>query len=686
MSKFNRRQFIATAAALGMAAAHKSVRARPSARPWTERRDLYPQGVASGDPTSDSVILWTRRPPAAGNIARRLMVEISADPDFPSIAARGYAEVDSSADWTCRFLAGGLKPAHEYFYRFVDEQGQGSRIGRTMTAPHDRDGRPVKFAFVSCQDPTQGAMNAWRKMIFEDERRPPEDRLGFVLHLGDFFYELVFYPEDSPGGQTRGRRLRDLVRYANGRKIGAFHVPTTLDDYRTAYRAYLTDPDLQDARARWPFVTVWDNHEFSWQGFQSQAIFNGRIEPAQTIKVFANQAWWEFQPARVRQAKGYDLERFDAPRVSNAPLEKFDDFGLGLEPNNLAALGSLTIYRSLRWGRHVELILTDNRSYTSGPYDPGPIIPQGYRGMLPQQAYEIVDSGRAYDGGHPPATIRYDGKDLPNNRREAHPDSHLGGAQKAWFFDRLKNSRATWKIWGHSFGSLISRTDPQNLPKGIVTQPWPADDYGVIQGGYFAQQAEICDLVRREKIGGFAIVAGDRHSFWAGLVSKSLPPKAFDPVGVEFVTGSISAQGGFEVTKFQMKKEEPLRPLYLHDRPDGVIEPAINMTVRHGVRASLELQRSHDVGRALALSNPDVAPHLKFADLGAHGFTTVRAGAEGLEAEFVCIPIPFERSESPDGGPLAYRVVNRVPLWRGGERPRIEQTLLEGTAPLGNPV
>jgi alkaline phosphatase D len=686
MSRFNRRQFVASAAAFGMAAAHGGVRARASAPAWSERRDLYPQGVASGDPTCDSVILWTRRPPVGGNEARRLTVEVAEGPDFRRIVARGHARLDGATDWTCRFLAGGLKPAHEYHYRFTDEQGQGSRVGRTMTAPADRDGRPVRFAFVSCQDPTQGALNAWRKMIFEDERRAPEDRLGFVLHLGDFIYELVFYPEDSPGGRDRGRRLRDLIRYANGRKIGAFHIPTTLDDYRIAYRSYLTDPDLQDARARWPFVAVWDNHEFSWQGFQSQAIFGGQIEPAQTIKVFANQAWWEYQPARVRQGKGYDLDRFDAPQVSNAPLEKFDQLGLGLEPNNLAALGSLTVYRSLRWGRHVELILTDNRSYAGGPYDPGPIVPQGYDGMIPQEPYEIVDSGRAYDGGHPPATIRYDGKDLPNTRREASPDSHLGAVQKAWFLDRLKSSRATWKIWGHSFGTLVERTDPQHLPAGVVAQPWPSEDYGVMRGGYFAQHAEICDLVREQKIGGFAIVAGDRHSFWAGLVSKSLPPKAFDPVGVEFVTGSISAQGTFEVVKFGMKKENPLRPLYLHDRPDGAIEPAINMTVRHGVRASLELQRSHDVARALALSNPEVAPHLKFADVGAHGFTTVRASADDLETEFVCIPIPFERSDSPEGGPLAYRVVNRVPLWNAGEQPRIEQRLLEGAAPLGNPI
>ena len=89
-------------------------------------------------------------------------------------------------------------------------------------------------------------------------------------------------------------------------------MPTTLADYRTAYKGYLTDPDLQDARARFPFVPVWDNHEFSWQGFQSQQVFNGEVRPAQTKKVAANQAWFEYQPARVVKPGDPKLDRFHA--------------------------------------------------------------------------------------------------------------------------------------------------------------------------------------------------------------------------------------------------------------------------------------------------------------------------------------------------------------------------------------
>ena len=62
------------------------------------------------------------------------------------------------------------------------------------------------------------------------------------------------------------------------------------------------DPDLQDARARWPFVLLPDNHEFSWKGWQSQESFGSTL-PAQTRKVAANQAWFEYQPARVVHAR-----------------------------------------------------------------------------------------------------------------------------------------------------------------------------------------------------------------------------------------------------------------------------------------------------------------------------------------------------------------------------------------------
>src|SRR5581483_3597581 len=293
----NRRQFILAAAALGCPAVWARSATRPSALAWHERRDLYPQGVASGDPHPVSVILWTRRPFERGAQSAQLTVELALDPGFTKVIASAAPPVHADADWTCRVLVGNLAPRTVYWYRFTDAQGNGSRIGRTITAPRDRDTHAVKFAFVSCQSVNEGAQNAYRRMIYEDRRAPEAERLGFVLHLGDFIYEVVEYPDEV---KTRyDRTIYDLGRIPDARKVANFHVPTTLEGYRFVWQAHLNDPDIQDARAYLPFVPMWDNHEFSWQGWQSFIKYGQKVEPAQALKVAAMQAWFEYQPARV---------------------------------------------------------------------------------------------------------------------------------------------------------------------------------------------------------------------------------------------------------------------------------------------------------------------------------------------------------------------------------------------------
>ena len=685
MRKLKRRDFLVAAVSMGASAAFASSGARPSSLEWSERRDLYPEGVASADPTSEGVILWTRYPCAAAVRSARLNVEVAEDVQFHRVVAASRVTVAPADDWTCRALVTGLHPAREYWYRFASEQGFGSRVGRTRTAPAAADARPARFAFISCQNINSGAQNAYRRMIFEDEAARASERLDFVLHLGDFIYEIVWYPEDRPQGMY-DRRLRDIVRYASGEKIRDFHIPTSLDDYRAIYRAYLHDPDLQDARARWPFVNMWDNHEFSWLGWQSFQEFEGVTRPAQTRKVFANQAWFEYQPARIRKPGSAGLAHFDAPSVADAPVERFDEHGMGQEANNLAALASLTGYRRVRWGRHVDLLVTDQRSYRSeDPVNrPGAraFVSDDFPELVPQEAIEVLDAGRAYNQGQPPATIAYGGREIPNFRREEPPQTILGAVQKEWFLESLRTSRATWKIWGNTVGTLDYRVDPQNLPPGLA-QPWPGAGYAGMAGSDFGdafiERGEIYDFVRAQGISGFVTVAGDRHSFWAGLAAKSLPPKPFEPVGIAFVTGSISAPALPEAIEYALPKSHPLRALYLLDGAEGTKpEPTVNLTMRRGVRASLEYQRSRDIGAARRLTNPDLSPHLSFLDMGGHGYSVVRATGEWIEVEFVCIPRPLERSSSPEGGALRYRVVHRAQRWGAGQVPRLEQRVIEG--------
>lgn len=687
MSRINRREFIKQAAFFGGALAWGSKTAHASTVGWKERRDLYPEGVASGDPDSNSVILWTRRFFDKGE-RQMLTVEVAEDEGFRRVVARARVPVSQASDWTARVLVGGLKPARVYWYRFTDADANGSRIGRTITAPRPNDARTVNFAFVSCQDVNEGKLNAYRRMIFEDERARPADQLGFVLHLGDFIYEVVEYPDEV---KTRyDRTIYDVGRIPDGGKFSNFHFPLTVDGYRAIYKGYLADPDLQDARARWPFVCIWDNHEFSWQGRQSIVQAGGDPIPGQTVKVAANQAWFEYIPARVSPPSG-SLAEFGAVPVKNVKIDKWDENGLGLEPNNLAAIRSLIAYRAFRYGKHLDLLITDQHSFCgddpSDAAEVGKIYDPSFGGMFSEEAMIALDAGRDYDGGKPPAELHFRDVRIPNPSKDKLPRTILGVEQKVWFKEKLRKSTATWKIWGNSLGALDHRADLQNLPAEMTKNPWPADTYGMSgsndYGAAYAERKEIYDLVRDANITGFAIVSGDRHSFWAGYAAAELPPRKFEPVGLSFVGASLVSPGTMEALEHNLKKTNPLRALFLADRPEGG-EPewTYNMLLRHGVRSCLEYAKSFDLKRALALSNSQLAPHLEFVDLGGHGYAKVRLTGDQMRTEFVCIPRPISRSTKPDGGPIRYRVAHVAKLWKPGERPRLEQQVLEGNVGL----
>src|SRR6202451_2076983 len=147
---------MAGAAALGACAGWNRGWAAPSQVHFQERRDLYPEGVASGDPDEHSVLLWTRRPYTKGRSRATLTVEVAEDEGFQRVVAEPPAQVSAASDWTCRVLVGGLRAGRVYWYRFRDDEGFGSRTGRTLSAPAHDDPRPVRFAFLCCQNTNQG--------------------------------------------------------------------------------------------------------------------------------------------------------------------------------------------------------------------------------------------------------------------------------------------------------------------------------------------------------------------------------------------------------------------------------------------------------------------------------------------------------------------------------------------------
>jgi alkaline phosphatase D len=114
----NRRSFMEMAVAMGATACWANPFAKQSKPNWQERRDLFPEGVASGDPDSHSVVLWTRYPETRQRSEVKLNVEVAEDERFAHVIASAKAPVSAASDWTCRVLVGGLKPSQVYWYGF----------------------------------------------------------------------------------------------------------------------------------------------------------------------------------------------------------------------------------------------------------------------------------------------------------------------------------------------------------------------------------------------------------------------------------------------------------------------------------------------------------------------------------------------------------------------------------------
>jgi alkaline phosphatase D len=215
---FTRRRFLQTLGAL--AVSPRAFAAFP-----------FGLGVASGYPTPDGFVLWTRL--TGGLEPARVRWEVFADEALRTPVASG--EAMAHADWahSVHIEVRGLEAGRWYWYRFI-AAGAESPVGRTRTAPAPGAASPrLRFAFASCQQYEQGYYGAYRHIA--------ADAPDLVAFLGDYIYESSWGKEHV-------------------RSHGAPE-PYTLDDYRARYALYRSDPDLQAAHAACPWIVTWDDHE-----------------------------------------------------------------------------------------------------------------------------------------------------------------------------------------------------------------------------------------------------------------------------------------------------------------------------------------------------------------------------------------------------------------------------------------
>ena len=200
---------------------------------------VFRHGVASGDPLADRVVLWTRVTSGAP-----VLVEwrLARDERLRDTVASGTAEATPESDGTVHVDATGLEPATTYHYGFR-ARGETSPIGRTRTLPDPAD--RLRFAMVSCAKFNAGYFNAYTRIASRTD-------LDFLLHLGDYIYEASNTP---PKSQTPGADI--------GRPFDPLHECVTLADYRTRYRQYRCDPDVQRLHAAHPVIATLDDHELA---------------------------------------------------------------------------------------------------------------------------------------------------------------------------------------------------------------------------------------------------------------------------------------------------------------------------------------------------------------------------------------------------------------------------------------
>ncbi len=248
----------------------------------------FTHAVASGEPATDSVLLWTRYVPAGGG-AVELRAEIAETSDFARVVSGGSQITGPWRDHTAKVTVEGLAPGRAYFFRFVAPDGSFSPVGRTRTLPGDGV-RPWRAAVFSCSNMGYGWFNAYGHAAARDD-------FDCTIHLGDYFYEYA--PDHYP-------LAKDAVP---GRVPEPAAETVHVADYRLRYASYRADPDLQALHAKLPMIAQWDDHEsandsYEWGAENHDSRTQGDWNPRRAAAV---QVYREWMPVSDEPWKAYDI-------------------------------------------------------------------------------------------------------------------------------------------------------------------------------------------------------------------------------------------------------------------------------------------------------------------------------------------------------------------------------------------
>jgi alkaline phosphatase D len=486
---------------------------------------LFPYGVASGDPTADRVILWTKIAGKPTQEAIRVTWLVAKDADMKTVVKSGVMLAQVTSDFTVKVDVTGLEPATRYYYRFLVENHP-SVTGTTKTAPMG-DVSALNFAVVSCSNYAEGYFGALANIA-------DRTNLDAVIHLGDYIYESTERDFETRSNEA----LANLAAQASKPSTKA----GWLTYYRVRYALTRLDSTMRRAHQVLPFISVWDDHETADNAYANGASGHHVREDGswEDRKAAAKQAYFEWMPIRGDKA---------------------------------------SIYRSLKFGNLLELILLDTRLEGRDQ--------QIYEASSPQ----LLSPGRTL----------------------------LGQKQLSWLLNKLKTSSARWKVIGNQV--IFSPINVGWAKVGPFSSQVEELENNLLDywQGYPNERDSIIHFLHQEAISNVVWLSASMHCSLAfdivlkpdrtvGEQADSSTQKGSQSVAVEFATPSISSAnfdekiGSLFTNAFESKLNQMLPP------PFGF--------------------------------NPN--PHLKFVDLDEHGYFILELSKQKAQASWYFISNKYD--------------------------------------------
>ncbi|MDD8060081.1 alkaline phosphatase D family protein [Shewanella metallivivens] len=460
------------------------------------------QGIASGDPAADAVILWTRvTPDTPGDIT--VSWEVATDSNFTDLVTNGQTVTNDSRDYTVKIDAVGLVAGQQYFYRFKAGENV-SEIGQTRTLPQGSVDS-VKLAVMSCANFPAGYFNVY-------EMAAQRDDLDAVVHLGDYLYE---YARGEYASENAAALDREVL------PEGELFL---LADYRTRYSQYRSDSSLQKLHAKVPFITVWDDHEVAndtWkEGAENHNDGEGDFDQR---KEAALQAYFEWLPIRPWSEGNHE--------------EIYRSFNYG----NLVDLHMLDT-RVL--GRDKQLEYGDYIDATTGTFDSDNFLAAvtdtnrtllGQTQLLWLQQTLLQSTAKWQVLGQQvlmgkmlmPAAIATQQMSIPQFAELAAIAQLAARAQAG------DTTLTTEEL------AYLQANQDQLTPQVIALLQLPSIPYNLDAWDGYAYEREVIYATAKSLNHNLVVIAGDTHNAWA----SELTDTNGDTVGVEFATSSVSSPG-----------------------------------------------------------------------------------------------------------------------------------------------